>query len=178
MVFSIFLFWFFDFLTFSVFLFFSIFWIFLFFIYFFLSIFFIFDCLFWRFSWRTPGPIILTSSLPSPAPSVYTLKSATSRTRTPFFCRPRPVHRTFLGSLTRIDEEKNQRIAGYCSESRTIKSSLTRSNFDTKWAQRNRLSREKHTDRVQAQFVGRIVQSPDTVRRLFHVRHNLFSNRT
>lgn len=43
------------------------------------------------------GPFTLTLSSPLPAPRVWTLKSATSFTLTPFGWRPRPLARQALG---------------------------------------------------------------------------------
>lgn len=47
--------------------------------------------------WCSLGPLTVTLSSPLPAPLVNTLKSATSLTRTPLGCRPRPEARQALG---------------------------------------------------------------------------------
>lgn len=47
--------------------------------------------------WYSLGPLTVTLSSPLPAPLVNTLKSATSLTRTPLGCRPRPEARQALG---------------------------------------------------------------------------------
>lgn len=47
--------------------------------------------------WHSLGPLTVTLSSPLPAPLVNTLKSATSFTRTPLGCRPRPEARQALG---------------------------------------------------------------------------------
>ena len=47
--------------------------------------------------WHSLGPLTVTLSSPLPAPLVNTLKSATSLTRTPLGCRPRPEARQALG---------------------------------------------------------------------------------
>lgn len=52
----------------------------------------------------SPGPFTETFNSPVPAPLVKTVKSATSLTRTPLGCSPRPVARQALALLA--DEEK------------------------------------------------------------------------
>ena len=47
--------------------------------------------------WYSLGPLTVTLSSPLPAPLVNTLKSATSLTRTPLGCRPRPEALQALG---------------------------------------------------------------------------------
>lgn len=47
--------------------------------------------------WHSLGPLTVTLSSPLPAPLVNTLKSATSFTRTPLGCSPRPEARQTLG---------------------------------------------------------------------------------
>lgn len=47
--------------------------------------------------WHLLGPLTVTLSSPLPAPLVNTLKSATSFTRTPLGCKPRPEARQALG---------------------------------------------------------------------------------
>lgn len=61
------------------------------------------------FSWNSPrilGPLIWTRSSPLPAPFVYTLKSATSFTRTPLGCKPRPMARQAFGLLATKRKER------------------------------------------------------------------------
>lgn len=57
--------------------------------------------------WHSLGPLTVTLSSPLPAPLVNTLKSATSFTRTPLGCRPRPVARQPLG--LQAGERKRQK---------------------------------------------------------------------
>lgn len=54
------------------------------------------------------GPLTVTLSSPLPAPLVNTLKSATSFTRTPLGCRPRPEALQALGLQAR--ERKRPKV--------------------------------------------------------------------
>lgn len=56
--------------------------------------------------WHSLGPLTVTLSSPLPAPLVNTLKSATSFTRTPLGCRPRPEARQALGLQAREETER------------------------------------------------------------------------
>lgn len=58
--------------------------------------------------WHSLGPLTVTLSSPLPAPLVNTLKSATSFTRTPLGCRPRPEALQALG--LQAGERKRQKV--------------------------------------------------------------------